>query len=104
MHFCIVHSLFLHSLIIKHSLKADHGLIVRQQGLLISLVVLRSRTRDKELGEGGQVKGMGKLEMHGLEAGEKPAWLPEETVSCSELENRVGWADGCSKGLPPMCC
>lgn len=56
--FSIIHSLFL------HPLKADCGLIVRQAGLLASLVALRPWTRGKEPREGGQVMGVRTCDVH----------------------------------------
>lgn len=48
------------------------GLIVRQAGLLISLMVLRSWTREKESEDGGWGEGVGS--MCRAWAGEKLAW------------------------------
>lgn len=56
--FSIIRSLFL------HPLKADCGLIVRQAGLLASLVALRPWTRGKEPREGGQVTGVRTCDVH----------------------------------------
>lgn len=59
------------------------GLIVRQAGLLISLMVLRSWAREKESEEGGWGEGVGSM-CRG--PGRREAGLaPEETTNSSEL-------------------